>query len=71
MKNLNDSSDLEKDNLDKTHLWVWITSQVEKFEWVNKGFPGLVSRLPVVVYWGQSIFEYEYLREYKAKIQNT
>jgi len=31
----------------------------------------LASRLPLVVYCVESIFEYEYLREYKAKIDNT
>jgi len=32
---------------------------------------GLLHRLPVVVYYGESIFEYEYLREYEAKIENV
>ena len=32
---------------------------------------GLLRRLPVVVYCGESIFEYEYLREYEAKIENV
>jgi len=31
---------------------------------------GLLWRLPVVVYCGESIFKYEYLREYDAKIEN-
>jgi len=33
----------------------------------KKGSLGLESRLPVVVYCGESIFEYEYLHEYEAK----
>ena len=32
---------------------------------------GLLRRLPAVVYCGESIFEYEYLREYEAKIEKT
>ena len=32
------------------------------------GYLRLVGRLPVVFYSGESIFEYEYLREYEAKI---
>jgi len=31
---------------------------------------GLLWRLPEVVYYGESIFEFEYLREYGAKIEN-
>jgi len=31
----------------------------------------LVGRLPAVVYSGESIFNYEYLREYEAKIEKT
>jgi len=31
---------------------------------------GLLRRLTVVVYYGESIFEFEYLREYGAKIEN-
>jgi len=32
---------------------------------------GLLRRLPVVVYCGESIFEYEYLRKHEAKIENV
>ena len=38
---------------------------------IKKGSPGLVRRLPIIVYWGDSIFEYHYLHEYEAKIENT
>ena len=31
---------------------------------------GLLRQLPVVVYYGELIFEYEYLCEYEAKIEN-
>jgi len=31
---------------------------------------GLLRRLPVVVYYGESIFDYEYLRAYDAKIES-
>jgi len=31
---------------------------------------GLLMRLPVVVYYGESIFEFEYLREDGVKIEN-
>jgi len=31
----------------------------------------LISRLPVVVYYGESIFEYEYLRKYVGKIEKA
>jgi len=33
--------------------------------------PGILWRLPIVVYYGESIFEYKCLRKYKAKIENT
>ena len=45
-----------------------MTSQEDKIEWLKNGFGRLVCRIPVVVYCGESIFEYEYLREYDAKI---
>ena len=32
--------------------------------------PGLLRWLPVVVYCGESIFRYEYIREYNATIEN-
>ena len=32
---------------------------------------GLLRRLPIVVYLGESLFEFEYLREYNAKIENV
>jgi len=32
---------------------------------------GLLRRLPIVVYCGESIFEYEYLRKYEAKIEKV
>jgi len=31
---------------------------------------GSLRQLPVIVYCGEPIFEYEYLREYNAKIEN-
>jgi len=37
----------------------------------KKGCLWFVYQLPLVVYWRESIFEYEYLREYEAKIENT
>jgi len=37
----------------------------------KQGSLRLIRRLPVVVYYGDSIFEYEYLREYKDKIEKT
>jgi len=37
----------------------------------KRGSPGLVRRLPVVIYCVELIFEYEYLHKYEAKIENT
>jgi len=37
----------------------------------KRGSPGLVRRLPVVVYCVELIFEYEYLHKYEDKIENT
>jgi len=69
-ENLEDSPSLQRENLAKTHLRVYSTSKEDKFEWLNKSPLGLLWRLPVVVYCGESIFKYHYLCEYEAKIEN-
>ena len=72
MKMLNGPPGLESENERKNQPWVCSPTPDDKFQWLNnRGCPRLVHQLPVVIYSGEPIFKYKYVRKYAAKIEKA
>jgi len=72
MNILKDSTGLESENGGKNQTWVSSSTLDDQFQGLNNiGCPYLVHWLPVVIYSGKSIFEYDFIREYEPKMEKA